>query len=381
MKPLVIVGTGLAGYTVAREWRRLAPESPLLVLTRDDASSYSKPMLSNALASGKTPAALPNATGARMAAQLQADILPHTTVSSIDPAPHTLLAEGKSYGYGKLVLALGADPIRLDMQGDGTADILSVNDLADYSRFRQQLQGRRKVLIMGAGLIGCEFANDLVSTGHEVDVVDPAPNPLGRLVPQAAGQAMEGALAKIGVRWHLGLVVTSVEHAGRGYRITLSDGSVLTSDLVLSAVGLRPRTELASRTGLSTNRGIVVDRTLAASATDIYALGDCAEVAGLVLPFVMPIMHAARALARTLTGETTTVTYPAMPVVVKTPSWPTVVAPPLPGREGDWDTLVTATGVRAVYRDGAGKLLGFALCGEAVAEKNALGKELSGWLG
>ena len=110
--------------------------------------------------------------------------------------------------------------------------------------------------------------------------------------------------------------------------MTLSDHRVLSVDAVLSSVGLRPRTGLAERAGIAVKRGIVVDRYLATNAPDVYALGDCAEVEGLVLPFVMPIMHAARALAKTLCGEPTRLTYPAMPIVVKTTAYPVVVAPP-----------------------------------------------------
>jgi len=111
----------------------------------------------------------------------------------------------------------------------------------------------------------------------------------------------------------------------------------------------------------------------------VFALGDCAEVEGLVLPFVMPIMQAARALAKTLSGTRTAVSYPAMPVVVKTPAHAVVVAPPI-GGEGHWEVTGTEQGARAVYRDGQGRMLGFALTGAAVAEKQSLTKELSPWL-
>jgi rubredoxin-NAD+ reductase len=145
---------------------------------------------------------------------------------------------------------------------------------------------------------------------------------------------------------------------------------------VLSAVGLRPRIALAQAAGLATNRGIVVGRHLATSDADIFALGDCAEVAGLVLPFVMPIMHSARALAATLAGKPTPVAYPAMPVLVKTPACPTIVSPPPAGADGEWIVTADADGVKSLFQDASGKMLGFALNGKATAERAALAPQL-----
>jgi rubredoxin-NAD+ reductase len=274
------------------------------------------------------------------------------------------------------VLALGADPIRLPLGGDGAADVLSVNDLDDYARFRSRLGPRGRVLILGAGLIGCEFANDLAGAGHAVTVADPAGTPLSRLLPPAAGQALRDAHTRAGVAWRLGDSAEEVSRAGAGCRVRYASGEEQVCELVLSAVGLRPRTALAKAAGLEVGRGVLVDRQLRTSDPAVFALGDCAEGAGLVLPYVMPIMHAARALARTLAGEPTAVSYPAMPVVVKTPAWPTVVSPPPLGATGEWETEVSSTGVRAQFRSPNGDLLGFALSGDALAEKGALTRQV-----
>ena len=120
----------------------------------------------------------------------------------------------------------------------------------------------------------------------------------------------------------------------------------------------------------------MVDRWLRTSDASIYAIGDCKQIDGLVLPFIMPIMHAARALAKSLAGEPTPLSYPAMPVVVKTPAHPVVVSPPGPGTEGAWQVERDAQGVRALFRDADDRLLGFVLTGKHVSEKTALGKEL-----
>ena len=381
MATVVIVGTGLGGYTVAREFRKLDRETPLLMVTADSGEFYSKPMLSNAFASGKTAETLANAQARQMADRLQADIRTQVTLQAIDPIAHSMAVSGERLTYGKLVLAVGADPVRLDLAGDAADAMLSVNDLRDYARFREAVSARRRVAIMGAGLIGCEFANDLCGAGYSVDVIDPATWPLPRLLPPQAGESMQRALAGAGVHWHLGRAVDRVDKCNGGYRLQLSDGSNLETDVVLSAIGLRPRTDLARQAGLSTNRGVIVSRSLQSSAADVYALGDCAEVEGLVLPYVMPIMQAGRALAATLAGEETAVTYPAMPVVVKTPAWPTVVAPPPAGTDGQWEVRSESTAVRALFRDASGSLKGFALGGQAIAEKNALTRELPPLLG
>lgn len=376
MDPVAIIGTGLAGYTAAREFRKLDPDTPLVLVSADDAGFYSKPMLSNALAQGKTAANLLVTPAEQMAAQLRADIRAHTQVVSIDTADKRLQLDTGELAYSRLVLALGADPLRLPLGGDAADEVLSVNDRADYARFRERIADKKRIVILGGGLIGCEFANDLVSVGLEVAVIDIATHPLGRLVPAEVGKAMQNALATWGVAWHLGVSATTVNRAGAGLRITLSDGTELDADAVLSAIGLRPRTRLAAAAGLTINRGIVTDRFLATSDPNIHALGDCAEVEGLVLPFVMPLMQGARTLAKTLAGTPTPVSYPAMPVVVKTPACPLVMSPPAAQAAGDWSIESGCDGVRALFRDPQGALLGFALAGAASNDRQALTRQL-----
>ncbi|MGH8478889.1 MAG: NAD(P)/FAD-dependent oxidoreductase [Gammaproteobacteria bacterium] len=390
-RPIVIVGTGLGGYSLAREFRKLDGETPVLILTADDGRYYSKPILSNAYTSGKTPDTIALADAAAMASQLKATVRTGTRVTAIEPDRETLRIEGKGIegkgidgegiggepiAYRGLVLALGADPIHIPVAGSAADRVLSVNDLGDYTAFRAAMGAARRIAVMGAGLIGSEFANDLTHGGIAVSVIEPASWPLSRFVPEPVGRALERALATLGVHWSLGRVVQSLDDEDGTVRVTLSDGTRFSADGVLSAVGLRPRTALAAGTGLRIGRGIVVDRQLETSVPGIYALGDCAEVEGLVLPFVMPIMHAARALAKTLAGQPTRVAYPAMPILVKTTAFPVVVAPPATGVPGEWEIEVQPAGARGLYRGPDGRLLGFALAGEAVADKNVLTRAL-----
>jgi rubredoxin-NAD+ reductase len=377
VQPVVIIGSGLGGYTVAREFRKLDPETPIMIISADHGGFYSKPMLSNALATGKTPASIVTSSAEKMAEQLKMTIRPYSRVSVIDPSNKTVtLQDGEKISYSKLILATGADPIRLPLEGEGAEDILSVNDLDDYQRLRDALEGKKDVTILGAGLIGCEFANDLTMAGYRVQVIDISTQPLGRLLPHAGGAFMQRRLEAAGVIFHLGAATQYVERVHESLRLTLASGATIQTDIVLSAIGLRPRTVLAETAGIAVNRGITVNRSLQTRYEDIYALGDCAEVEGRVLPFVMPIMHAARGLAATLAHTPTPVRYPAMPVLVKTPACPTVVSPPEAGAEGEWQVEEDESGVKALFKTAEDKLLGYALLGAATKEKNTLAAHL-----
>jgi len=373
---IVIIGSGLAGYTVAREIRKLDKAAPIILITREPGYFYSKPMLSTALASKKEAMQLVSTAADGMATQLEMTILGECDVSEINAGAQTIKTSKGDLPYGKLVMALGADQIRLPLQGSAANEVITVNDLEDYARFRTAIEGKKKVAILGAGLIGCEFANDLVLGGYEVDVIDLAPQALGRLLPEASALELQGKLSAAGVRWHLATTVNAIDRKGDSLQVTLENGSTINCDVFLSAVGLKPRIELAKATGINVGAGIQVNRELETNIKNIFAIGDCAEVDGLVLPYVMPIMQAARALAPTLLGQATALTYPAMPVMVKTPALPTIVSPPANGAEGRWTTTPVEGGLEARFESADGKLLGFALMGAATAQRGALTKEL-----
>ena len=377
MPPIVIVGSGLAGYTLLKEIRKRDTSTPVTLVTADDGAFYSKPNLSNALAAGRSAAALAGTTAEKMAADQQATVLTHTRVTAIDTQKQRVHTGSGALDYGKLVLALGAGPISHGLSGSGAAAVLAVNDLADYAVFRDALDGKKRVTVLGGGLIGCEFANDLVHAGFTVDVVHLGAWPLERLLPVEAGRRLADSLAALGVTWHFGRTGSSVEPAAAGYRVTLDNGDTLAADVVLSAIGLRPRTQLAQAAGIPVGRGIQTSRLLETGAPNVYALGDCAEVEGQNLPYVQPLMVQARALAATLTGTPTPVVYPAMPVMVKTPAHPVAVLPPRLGASGGWKVECGDTGICALHVDDNGRLQGFALTGSETGRRNTLVKELA----
>ena len=392
---LIIVGAGLAGWTTAREFRKLDTTTPVFLVTADSGDFYAKPSLSNAFAQGRLPAQLVTTPAAKMAETLNVTLLAHTRVEAIDTAAQTLSVRSagglQTLAFSSLVLATGAQAIRVPVQGDAADAVMSINSLDDFAAFHARLQAgaqtpgrpQRQVLIMGAGLIGCEFANDLAQAGMRVRVVDPGPRPLAALLPPEASAALQSALEALGVQFDFGCTVRAVDHAAGRLQATLATGESVPADAVLSAVGLRADTALAQAAGLLVDRAIVVNTFLQTSAAHIYALGDCAQYAsapsllsmhGSTLPYVMPIMSAARALAATLAGTPTALAFALMPVSVKTPALPLVVAAAQTGLAGHW--AAAGEGIWH-WQDDAGQPRGFVLAGAQTSQRMAQAKLLA----
>jgi rubredoxin-NAD+ reductase len=380
---VTIVGSGLGGYTLARELRKQDRRCPITVLTADGGELYSKPMLSNAFQERREPDALVLKGAEQAAQELGATVLRRTRVTAIDRARKVLhIADHAEVAYDRLVLAIGADPRPYSVPGGDRVPIVTVNDLDDYRRWRQSLIPGGRVLLIGAGLIGCEFANDLSVGGYRVAIVDPAPWPLGRLLPQLLGRQLEQALTECGIVVHCRRSVSQVvASAAGGFVAVLDDGSEVSFDRALSAIGLMPRTGLAVAAGLTVDRGIVVDRNSRTSDPAIFAIGDCAQGEAGPLPFILPLMAQTRALAATLNGNDTPLVMPAMPIVVKTACLPVVVCPPPTNMAGQWQIDGEGADRKALFLDNQGRAQGFALSGAAAAERQALAKEMPNLLG
>jgi rubredoxin---NAD+ reductase len=327
----VIIGSGMAGWGIAKTLRSLDANAIISLVSQGDAHVYSKPMLSNALALKKHPDQLIQSTGAAMAAQLGATLHAHTTVTHINRETKSINTSQGVIQYTHLVLALGAQAIRLPMPG--SEHVLSVNDLSDYAAFRAALPAGGVVALLGGGLIGSEFANDLAASGHRVHVIDPSPWPIGNLISAENGAGLKAALEGLSVQFYMQDVATELNHSNGQHHLTLRSGKVITADVVLSAVGLRPNVALAQEAGLLVERGIVVDAYGRTNDPHIFALGDCAAYMGQgkegtsrAMPYVWPLIAASKAIAATLAGNKTAIAFKAMPVRVKTPAYPISVA-------------------------------------------------------
>ena len=434
-QPVIIIGSGMAGYTLARELRKLTTSLPIVMVCQDSGDSYAKPTLSNAYAQNKLADTIANASAAKMAETLNLTLLNFHQVTDINADEQVIVvrslvneASQTTLAYRDLVLATGAHSRLLPNLAVNHQTIFAVNHLDEYKSFQQRLNTLKsqksapvKVAIIGAGLIGCEFANDLIGQNTDnqtaditVAVFDKAARPLAQQLPSEAGIMLQDALTQSGVAFYLGTDITSITT-----NIDTSDNATVTisfdkdnqsqtfeADIVLIAIGLVANTDLAASANIAiassqhinptithlprtVQQGIKVDAYLATSAKHIYAIGDCANVMGSYMPYVMPLMNQAKALAKTLADPNmapTKVAYPAMPVAIKTPSLPLVVLP-VSGQYSDdqlyWQTTPTTDGMvmTAHPKDDTSSILGFVLAGkEAAKQRLTLTKQVADWL-
>lgn len=381
--PIIIIGAGMAAYSLAREFRKLDKATPLMVVTGDAGHAYSKPTLSNAFALGRGPDALVQSSAQDIAASLGMTVLANTWVTAIDHAARDIDTSEGRFAYSKLVLALGADPVRLPLAGNAAGEVMSVNDLQDYTLLRERIEavgGPARVALIGAGLIGCEFADDLAGAGHQVTLIDPNPRPLSALAAPALSEALVRAWAARPITLRLGMVATTVSRDEDVFQVRLADGSTLAADVVVSAVGLRPSIALAQQSGIATGRGIRIDAHGRTSVADVFALGDCAEYSvdgrSMTMPYVAPMLAAARAIAATLAGVPTPIVLKQEAVVVKTPSCKMALLPPPPDTQGSWSTVNDDERIVARFHDRAGVMRGFGLSQYTPALRSQLLAEL-----
>lgn len=359
--PLIIIGTGLAGYNLAKEFRKLNATRALILITEDAGHFYSKPQLSTALQQKKSPEQLIITTCEKMQEQLNATLYTHSKVTAIDPLSHTLTVETPSstlkLHYSQLVLAMGAKPKALPSL-DNLPNHFRVNNLQDYERFIQQGSQTQHCAIIGSGLVGCEFAHDFSHHIPLISVITPDPYPLYGLVPAAMGHSLQNALTEKGIQWFTN---SAIDKAAE-----------LAADHILIAIGLNPDLTLAKQAKLVTNQGIVVNETLQTSDPHIYALGDCAEIAGTCRQYVAPILQSARALAQTLNGTRTSVQFPAFPISLKVSSYPIITMPPAKGVLGEWHVVSNNSDHKALFIDDNEMILGYALSGNYLEERQSI---------
>jgi rubredoxin---NAD+ reductase len=375
---VVVVGGGTAGWAVVEAVRALDPDVPITMVTACSADRYRKPELSVSLSEKRTPERLVFETGRDAATRLGVRLVAYTYAIGLSPALHQLRTTTGTFRYRQLILAQGARPF---VPSGLPRDLCwRINDLAMWSNVQRRLAaGSARVAVIGAGLIGCELAEDLARAGHTVTVLDVNERPLAALLPAPASRRLLVNWTRLGIHFLPGRSVTDVERCGIDARatqrtidartasgvdecatrservITTQHGERIAADLVLCAAGLVTEARLAKTAGLEFAHGIVVDRsTLQSSVPDIYALGDCISFAGEPCRFIEPIAAQAEAIAHAVTGREHPGYRHKPPVIrVKTRSTP-IVLRGMPSRELGWQMVEEDDDhlAMAQYRDG-----------------------------
>jgi rubredoxin-NAD+ reductase len=333
---IIIVGAGIAGWSVAEAIRSLDQTTPITLVSACNANRYHKPELSVALSRGQQPETLIRETAIDAANRLGVRLLSETFVVGLSAARRELRTTRGSLPYTRLVLAQGAKPALPD---ELPASLCwRINDLAGWGGLQQQLaSGSQQVAIVGAGMVGCELAEDLTRAGHQVTLLDRQLLPLNGLMPPEAGQALQQSLSALGVNYRPSVQVAAVSTEDGRKQVKLDSGEILEVDQLIAATGLKTDNRLAQQAGLAFNAGIVVDENMRSSDPYIYALGDCISLDGKPCRFIEPIQQQASTVAAAVLGFETTPYQHKMPVIrLKTRALPLVLHG-LPQQDGQWE--------------------------------------------
>lgn len=307
---VVIVGAGSAGWSMAEALRQQDKLIPITIITACAGDIYHKPELSIAMGRGKNSQDLVRESAGQAARRLSVTLIPHTQVVGVSQVTRSVRSTRGTFEYRYLVLALGAKGQSLASVPDAAS--WRVNHLQSWSGLAQKVQGdRRHVAIVGAGMVGCELAENIAQAGHQVTLIFRDSTPLYPLLPSTAGYRLAQSLQQQGVRCVDGTSVTCVKDFGppndtadKRYQLELSSNEILEVDAVVTAIGLKVDERLAKSAGLHYDNGIAVDpQTLQTSASNIYALGDCISLSGLPCRFIAPIVKQAKTIASQMVGE------------------------------------------------------------------------------
>ena len=376
METVLIIGGGIAGFSLAREIRKLNPNQQITLLSRDT-QLFDRDEFPRLLAD---PTAKATVTDYETLAQDLRLTLANCTVQSLDPVHHSVTTDQGEFEADRIILATGSSPMLPSFSRDLPGLMTAVTHVNILEKVRARLGAIRDVAIVGGGVAGCEFANALATLGKHVTVIEQHGGPLFELMPIDARRHLIAELEAIGVKFHFNARCASACREGLRAQLSLTDGKRVEADLVIAAIGTVPNTKLAQAAGLNVGKGIIVDKRMETSHTHIYALGDCAEIAGMVLPYRAPIAYQAKALAKTMNGVATAVDYPPLPISLNTPACPTMISPPKRGAQGQWETLVVENGLNASFVDDYGRLSGFVLMGAETVEVEFLKVEVPNWL-
>lgn len=372
---IVIIGSGFAARTLVKNIRKLDSAIPLTLIAADGMEDYNKPDLSHVISQAQRAEDLIRQSAGEFAEQYNLRLFPYTFVSAIDTQARVVKSADKQWQYDKLVLATGAKAFVPPLPG--REKMLTLNSLQEYHACETTLRDASRVLIVGAGLIGCELAMDFRRAGKTVTVLDNAASILPSLMPPEVSGRLQHCLTALGVRLLLQSRLMQLDEHEQGVRAQLDDDRYIDADVVVAATGLSPQVSLAQNAGLEVGRGIVVDGTLQTSNPHIFALGDCAQINGQVLPFLQPIQLSAMTLAKNLTGNSTQLVLPAMLVKVKTPLMPLHLAGETQRTNLRWHIATEADGMVAKGLDAEDKLRAFVVSEDRMKEAFALLKALA----
>lgn len=372
---IVIIGSGFAARQLVKNLRKQDSQVAITLIAADSIDEYNKPDLSHVISLGQRADEMTRQSAGEFAEQYNVRLFPYTRIETIDADARLVKSADNQWAYDKLVLATGASALIPLVVGREL--MLTLNSQLEYRACESQLFDARRVLIVGAGLIGCELAMDFTRAGKAVTLVDSAASILASLLPPEVSSRLQHCLTEMGVQMLLKSQLHTLESTPEGIRATFGSDRHVTVDAVIAATGLRPQTALASSAGLKVNRGIVVDNTLRTSNPDIYALGDCAEIDGQLLPFLQPIQISAMTLAKNLLGGNAPLKLPAMLVKVKTPALPLHLAGETRRCDLNWQISTEAQGMVAKGVDAEGQLRAFVVSEDKMKEAFSLLKALS----
>jgi NADPH-dependent 2,4-dienoyl-CoA reductase/sulfur reductase-like enzyme/nitrite reductase/ring-hydroxylating ferredoxin subunit len=271
---IVIIGGGAAGFAAAERLRREGYRGRLTMLSDDAAAPVDRPNLSKDYLAGQAPEEWIPLRDAAFYAEQHIDLKLNARASRLDTAARrVLLEDGSTLAYDRLLLATGAQPVRLPVPGMDSPRVFTLRSLADCRAIIARAAVAKRVAVLGASFIGLEVAAALRTRGLEVHVAAPEQVPMARVLGPELGGFVQRLHEQQGVVFHLGRTAQSIEPDG----LALDDGSRLAADLVVVGVGVRPRVALAEQAGLAVDRGVLVDAFLQTSARDIYAAGDIAR--------------------------------------------------------------------------------------------------------